>query len=92
MFYVASSRPHATRCEIEFLSMRPPLLDESQEMTGKTMRIYLCDGLPTDSQVPEKCAWPTFSIIERCPVNLWMEGDQSVAFWCVAYHTLFYTH
>jgi len=30
--------------------------------------------------------------IERCPVDLWTEGDQPIAFWRVAYHTLFYTH
>jgi hypothetical protein len=30
--------------------------------------------------------------IEACPESLWTEGDHPVAFWRVAYHTLFCTH
>ncbi len=30
--------------------------------------------------------------IERCPDDLWIDGAGQVAFWRVAYHTLFYTH
>jgi hypothetical protein len=30
--------------------------------------------------------------IEGCPDEMWTEGDDPVAFWRVAYHTLFYTH
>jgi hypothetical protein len=30
--------------------------------------------------------------IEQCPEELWDGGGQPVAFWRVAYHTLFFTH
>ncbi len=30
--------------------------------------------------------------VERCPDGLWIDGSEQVAFWRVAYHTLFYTH
>ncbi len=30
--------------------------------------------------------------IEQCPDDLWTGGAESVPFWRVAYHTLFYTH
>src|SRR4030067_3532563 len=30
--------------------------------------------------------------IERCPENLWTEGDHPRSFWRIAYHALFYTH
>ncbi len=30
--------------------------------------------------------------VERCPDDLWEKGSCPVAFWRVAYHTLFFTH
>jgi len=30
--------------------------------------------------------------IEQCPEELWTTGDEPIAFWRVAYHTLFFTH
>ena len=30
--------------------------------------------------------------IEQCPDDLWVGGSCPIAFWRVAYHTLFYTH
>ncbi len=30
--------------------------------------------------------------IEQCPEALWVDGSCAVAFWRVAYHTLFFTH
>jgi hypothetical protein len=30
--------------------------------------------------------------IEQCPDDLWSGGDHPIAFWHVAYHTLFFTH
>lgn len=30
--------------------------------------------------------------IEQCPGGLWLEGEASIPFWRVAYHTLFFTH